>query len=194
MRSCSVLFIAPNRAPSGWSGSVFNMTDEPAGVDRDDLDAPTRTVPMAPVAQHDDGGHQEPENTGVPAAIVFAGAAVLMMAVGAIGPWAKGPLGSSLSGIDGSNDGWVVLAVTLAAAVSAAAHWRAPRRGTGAVLLLCAAVNGYLTYNDRQSVQELVTSDGAVGLVSVGWGLSLALAGAVLLALAGVALIIHRSA
>lgn len=164
------------------------MMDEPVGVDRDDLDVPAVEARVAAPVEP-----EVPERaTGVSGPAIVAVAAVLLMAVGAIGPWAKGPLGSSLSGIDGSNDGWVVLVVALVAGLSTLGYWHQPRKGTGVVLLVCAAVNGYLTYNDRESVRELVTSDGTAGLVTVGWGLSLALVGAAVLALAGVAMLIRR--
>ena len=43
--------------------------------------------------------------------------AAFLLALGALGTWASAP-GSSVSGIDGAHDGWIVAAVAVAAGAS----------------------------------------------------------------------------
>src|SRR5262249_16990904 len=53
-------------------------------------------------------------NTG---GAIWPGVSMALMVLGAFGPWLKGPLGLSVSGTDGSNDGWLVVAVAVLAAL-----------------------------------------------------------------------------
>jgi hypothetical protein len=104
----------------------------------------------------------------------------VLMVVGAFGPWAT-VFGFSVSGTDGSNDGWLVVA---AAAIGGGLYYAMRRRSDAGVWPLLAGLAGLaVTAYDRQNLQ--VTGVFA-GVVQVGWGLNLALIASVSMAIAGV--------
>jgi hypothetical protein len=110
------------------------------------------------------------------------GSAVLMV-VGAFGPWVKA-LGQSVSGTDGSNDGWFVVA----AAVIGGLLFYANRahRAAGVWALLGGIAGVGITLYDRSNVQNAIDKGGAFAqaLVQIGWGLNLALAASASMAVA----------
>jgi hypothetical protein len=110
------------------------------------------------------------------------GSAVLMV-VGAFGPWVKA-LGQSVSGTDGSNDGWLVVA----AAVIGGLLFYATRtsRSAGVWALLGGIAGIGITLYDRSHVQHAINQGGALAraLVQIGWGLNLALAASVSMTIA----------
>jgi len=114
-------------------------------------------------------------------------AAAAAMLVGAFGPWAKaiGLLNVSISGTDGSNDGWIVAGVAVAGAASLIAYAHGPRiAALGAAL--AGAAGGAVTYYDRNNItdaSDASTTDLAV--LQVGWGLNLAMGASVVLAVVG---------
>ena len=116
---------------------------------------------------------------------------VILMAVGAFGPWIKGPLGLSVSGTDGDNDGWVVVG---AAAIAAGTLWGYTQRVQRSLLVFAiaaAAVAGGVAWHDRNRVKDALQVAGEpVG--QVGWGLNLALAASVGLGVASFALLWKR--
>src|SRR5207245_10709136 len=79
--------------------------------------------------------------------LIWIGASALLMAVGAFGPWVKA-FAISVSGTDGSNDGWVVLGAAVVGA-GLAAVTRA-NRGAGAWALLAGRVGGGTTRYARK--------------------------------------------
>src|SRR5438270_335621 len=102
------------------------------------------------------------------------GSATLMV-VGAFGPWLK-VLGQSVSGTDGSNDGWLVVA---AAVIGGLLYYATRDSRGGAVWALIAGIAGIaVTLYDRSNVQNALDKSGAFAqaLVQIGWGLNLALA------------------
>jgi hypothetical protein len=115
----------------------------------------------------------------------IAVAAVAAMVVGSFGPWAK-VLGISVNGTDGSNDGWLVVACAALAAVALFFYARSRARKLAILNILLGAAGGAITIYDRH---DITTSDADTGLVQVGWGLNLALAGSVALAIASAALV-----
>lgn len=119
---------------------------------------------------------------------VFASAAA--MVVGAFGPWVKA-LGESVRGTDGSNDGWFVVA---AAALGALLFYVLRSRRTAAIWpLLAGAVGIAVTLYDRSDLQDRINQGGALfqALVQVGWGLNLALAASVSMAVAALVSLIQ---
>ncbi len=105
----------------------------------------------------------------------WALASAIAMVVGAIGPWIKAPPGISISGIDGSNDGWLVIVVAVFAALFAYPATRYRSRGVHGLTLLTGAAGVAITAHDRHNIHNRL-GGGAVGrLAHVGWGLNLAL-------------------
>src|SRR5262245_36247760 len=78
-------------------------------------------------------------------------ASAALMVVGAFGPWIKA-LGQSVGGTDGSNDGWLVVAV----AVLGALAFYAIRKFRGsAILALLGGIAGIaVTAYDRSNIQD----------------------------------------
>jgi hypothetical protein len=112
------------------------------------------------------------------------GSAALMV-IGAFGPWVKA-LGQSVSGTDGSNDGWLVVA---AAVLGGLLFYTTRTSRSGAVWALLGGVAGLgVTLYDRSHVERAISHAGllARALVQVGWGLNLALAASLSMAAAGV--------
>jgi hypothetical protein len=105
-------------------------------------------------------------------------ALIALMAIGAFGPWAKA-LGVTVSGTDGSNDGWVVIVLAVLAGLFV---WGYAYNGsTGlCVLTALAGIGAFATaLHDRRRVTH------ASALIQVGWGLNLDLvASAVLVVMA----------
>ena len=115
----------------------------------------------------------------------ICGSAALMV-VGAFGPWVNA-LGISVSGTDGSNDGWFVVA---AAAFGAVLFYAGRERRSGAVWPFLAGAAGVaVTLYDRQNVQNAINQGGtfAQALAHVGWGLNLALLASASMAVAALA-------
>jgi hypothetical protein len=113
------------------------------------------------------------------------GSAALMV-LGAFGPWVKA-FGMSASGTDGSNDGWLVVgAAVIGGGLFALA--RNSKRLSGLVAILGGVLGVAVTLYDRHHVQSVIQDGGALvqGLVQIGWGLNLALAASVSLAVAGI--------
>jgi hypothetical protein len=106
------------------------------------------------------------------------------MALGAFGPWVVA-LGQSVSGIDGSNDGWMVLACAAAGGVL----FYATRSKKAAGLWPVFAGGGGLavTIYDRNNVQNAINQGGSLAraLAHVGWGLNLAMIASGSMVLAG---------
>lgn len=97
-----------------------------------------------------------------------------LMALGAFGPWVT-VLTRSVSGIDGTNDGWAVLAL---AALAALIFYTRGHRSAGMLVVLVLGLVGLgLTIYDRTHIQHIIDSGGDLIQVtaSVGWGLNLAM-------------------
>src|SRR5207302_3738521 len=106
------------------------------------------------------------------------------MVVGAIGPWVTA-LGASASGIDGSNDGWIVLAAAVGASVTA---YAARARFACGWFLVAGGLTGAATAGyDRHHLQAVINAGGALGraFAHVGWGLNLDLFASLSLLAAG---------
>ena len=150
---------------------------------------PAATRPTA----HLEGVNPEgsaPSQFGLPrlSGLVWIGlAAAAAMIIGSFGPWAKavGLLNVSISGTDGSNDGWLVVAAAVLGAGAMVAYSRGSRFAALGVLIAGAA-GAAVTYYDRGNVTEVnqaKTSD--LIALQVGWGLNLATGASVVLGVAG---------
>ena len=122
---------------------------------------------------------------------VVAAAAAGMIVVGVFGPWTEVTLLSSVSvtenGVDGSNLGWLLIVL---AVLGAAAAWAAATRGqfwAAAAVLACGVVATAVAVATRGDLDE----GEFAGLVDrdVGWGPTVAVIGAIVLGLVGLALL-----
>lgn len=111
------------------------------------------------------------------------GSAALMV-VGSFGPWAH-VLGLAVSGTDGSNDGWFVVA---AATIAAAAFvWQRETARAGVAAIMGGALGAIATVYDWSNLRDAAAESAELAdLIEVGWGLQLALVASISLALAGV--------
>jgi ribosomal protein L40E len=116
--------------------------------------------------------------------LVWGSASAVFMLIGAFGPWLKA-LGQSVSGTDGGNDGWGVVAI----AVIAGLLFFASRglRAAGWWPLIGGAIATFVTVHDRNHVSNAISHGGALAqaLVHVGWGLNLAMVASISFAIAG---------
>jgi hypothetical protein len=112
-------------------------------------------------------------------------ASAALMVIGAFGPWVE-LLGLSAGGTDGDNDGWLVIAVAVAAAAIFLWQRRTPRAGAAAIA--GGVLGAIITIYDRSNVSDVAGESGQVvgELVQVGWGLDLAIVASISLAIAGV--------
>lgn len=109
------------------------------------------------------------------------------MVLGAFGPWATA-LGMSVGGVDGSNDGWVVLVAAGLALFILFRYWRAPSIAKLGWCCVAGAVAAVTTIYDRHHVDVAISQGGdlARALVHVGWGLNLAMVASISLVLAAI--------
>ena len=87
------------------------------------------------------------------------------MAIGAIGPWAKSPLGISVSGLDGSNDGWLILGCAALAGSVLFQHYRSRSFGILFVALVVGVVGTGIAYYDRDNINDKNRPGGAGGVI-----------------------------
>ena len=85
------------------------------------------------------------------------------MVIGAFSPWMK-LFGFSSRGIDGINDGWLV--VIAAVAGGAAFVWKRDPASAG-VVIGCGCLGGAIAIYDRVLISD--TAKGTGGLIQVGW-------------------------
>ena len=112
------------------------------------------------------------------------GSAALMV-IGSFGPWAK-VLGFSVSGTDGSNDGWIV--VTAALVGGAVFLWKRETKRAGLAAIAGGVLGAITTIYDRSNLKDAAAEGGEFGnLVQVGWGLNLAMIASISFAISGVA-------
>ncbi|HEY7732352.1 MAG TPA: hypothetical protein VH950_15845 [Gaiellaceae bacterium] len=115
---------------------------------------------------------------------VWAAASAVAMVVGALGPWTEGFFVASVSGVEDGNDGWLVIAASVAGA--AAVYWAASRHALagGAAAVVCGGVGAVVTLVERGQVE---TTGFGPFTAEAGWGLTLAMLASFSLLLAGIA-------
>jgi hypothetical protein len=116
--------------------------------------------------------------------LVWACGSAIFMLIGAFGPWVKA-LGQSVSGTDGGNDGWLVVAAALITGLLFIAARR--NKGAGLLGLIGGLIGAFVTIHDRSHVSHAISSGGALAqaLVRIGWGLNLAMIASISFAVAG---------
>ena len=115
-----------------------------------------------------------------------------LMVIGSFGPWAK-VLGVSISGTDGGNDGWFVIAI--AAVAGAVFLWQREVMQAGYAAIAGGVLGASIAIYDRTNIEDAADETGRLGeLVEVGWGLNLAMVASISLAIAGVVWIVKSEA
>jgi hypothetical protein len=113
-------------------------------------------------------------------------ASVVVMVIGAFGPWAKILRVVTVNGTDESGDGWVVIAAAVVGAI-ALALWRARGRNWLALAALAAAAALATTIYDRVDLERTTANGVDVGaLIDAGWGIYVAMIGSLSLGVAAV--------
>lgn len=112
------------------------------------------------------------------------------MVIGAFGPWVTA-LGVNVAGTDSSNDGWLVFAAAVVAALIVV--FNSNDRAAGTWAMLGGVAGAAITIYDRSHVDRAISHAGAIAaaLVHVGWGLNLAMIASISLFISG--LILFRS-
>jgi hypothetical protein len=116
--------------------------------------------------------------------LLWIEASAALMLIGAFGPWIKA-LGVSVSGTDGSNDGWIVVVAAVFGGVVAAITYK--NRGAGVCALIGGVAGLSTAAYDRSNIQDRISNGGALlrSVATVGWGLNLCLFASISLAIAG---------
>ena len=136
-------------------------------------------------------------------ALLWAAGSAILMIVGAIGPWLQALSGVvSVSGLDGDNDGWIVVVVGAAGLLIFCAVALGASHRIAWLLPLIGLIGVVVTAVDRRDVAE--RDQGGVGItdifsgtpstpdldITVGWGLNLAMGASFSLLLASVVLLL----
>jgi hypothetical protein len=108
--------------------------------------------------------------------------AAFLLALGALGTWVSAP-GSSVSGIDGAHDGWIVAAVAVAA--GALIFRVRGRRECGLVMLVASVLSLGVSVYDRTHLERVIGSTPVGPVVRAGWGLNLDLLASAALGVVG---------
>src|SRR2546423_2647021 len=96
--------------------------------------------------------------------------AAFLLALGALGTWVSAP-GSSVSGVGGAHDGWIVAAVAVAA--GALVFRVRGRRECGLVMLAASLLSLGVSAYDRTHLGRVIGSTPVGPLARAGWGLNL---------------------
>jgi hypothetical protein len=118
---------------------------------------------------------------------LWAAASIVLMVVGAFGPWATVLGVFTYSGTDGSA-GRTVIGAGVIAAVAVGFLARLRRRWLCIVPFLAAATGAATAAYNLHDISSLNTSLEGVDLMSTGWGIYVALAGSISLLLASIVL------
>jgi uncharacterized membrane protein len=127
-----------------------------------------------------------------PKSFWWAAGSLVLMVVGAFGPWASVADLLTINGTDGGRDGWVVVGAAGVAALVLLLYLRF-RRAWLVLLALLAGVAGTATAAyDLIDIRSLASGDELFGgVVGTAWGIYAALVGSISLALASVALLVE---
>lgn len=124
----------------------------------------------------------------------WAGASLVLMVVGAFGPWVKVFGIVTINGTDGGRDGWVVIGAAAVAALLLLIYAKARRKWLLVLPVLAGAAGAATAAYDIDDISRLGSGTifGAGETFSTQWGIYASLVGSVSLALASVALMIRR--
>jgi len=127
-----------------------------------------------------------------PKSLWWSAGSLVLMVVGAFGPWAKIADLLTINGTDGGRDGWIVVGAAGVAALSLL-FYRRFRRGWLVVLALLAGVAAASTVAyDISDIRGIASGDELFGdLVSTQWGIYVALVGSISLALASLGVLVE---
>lgn len=128
--------------------------------------------------------------TVLPRSFWWAVASLVVMVVGAVGPWAE-VLSVTIDGIDGSRDGWVVIGAAAVAALLLLVFAVARRAWLAVFPLLAGAVGGATAGYDISDIRSLASETIGGRLVETEWGIYVALAGSISLIVASLALMVE---
>jgi hypothetical protein len=113
----------------------------------------------------------------LPKSVAVAALAIVLMLVGAFGPWAKVLGVVTIHGTDNGKDGWVVVgAAAVAAVVLLVVTWK-PWRWLALLSLIAGGIAGATAGYDISDINSLGGGDAA----SAQWGIYLAVAGSIVL-------------
>jgi hypothetical protein len=118
----------------------------------------------------------------VPRSLVAAGVSLILMVVGAVGPWAKVFDTITINGTTEGRDGWIVIVAAAIGLVGLIVVGATRRRWFALIPLFAAAVAGATAAYDIADVNSLYNGR----VASAQWGLYVALVGSVGLMLASV--------
>ena len=124
----------------------------------------------------------------------WAGASLVLMVVGAFGPWVKVFGIVTINGTDGGRDGWVVIGAAAVAALLLLIYAKARRKWLLVLPVLAGAAGAATAAYDIDDISRLGSGTifGAGDTFSAQWGIYVALVASVSLALAALALMIRR--
>ena len=127
-----------------------------------------------------------------PKTLWWAVGSMVLMVIGAFGPWAKVLGIATVNGTDGGRDGWIVVGAAVVAAAVIATFLRWPRRWLLTLPILAGIAGAATAAYDINDINSLAPSSdslfGDVDVVDTGWGIYLALVSSVSLAVASIAL------
>jgi len=121
---------------------------------------------------------------------LWVGASLVLMVIGAVGPWAKVLNLITINGTDGGRDGWIVIGAAAFAAILLLVYSRRRKRWLLVLTVLAGLLGAGTAAYDTVDIGSRFSgsSFGGGGVISVGWGLYVALIGSVSLVAAALAL------
>jgi hypothetical protein len=128
----------------------------------------------------------------LPKTLWWAVGSIVLMLVGAVGPWAKVLGIVTVNGTDDGKDGWIVVGAAAVAAIVIGFFVRWPRRWLLALSILAGIAGAATAAYDINDINSLAPSSdslfGSVDVVDIGWGIYLALISSISLIVASIAM------
>ena len=152
-----------------------------------------RVIPQQPVERVDEPTAAAPPAkrrlADLPASIWWAAGSLVLMVVGAFGPWAS-VLGITINGTDDSKDGWLVLGAAVLAALLLLGYVVRRRAWYAVVATLAGVASAATAAYDIADTNNIASQTGN-GLISTEWGIYLSLAASISLALSTLAVLLQ---